>query len=64
MADDKKNITETGKVDEPPSRERESLPKLLPPMQDQPAPVNAEAPAEAHTAKEGNIPGARSSPKR
>lgn len=64
MADDKKNIPDAGKEDNPPKPEKVEPAKTAPPVQDQAAPANAEAPAEADTAKGGNIPGARSSPKR
>ena len=42
MADDKKNIPDAGKVDNPP--ELGKVEQAAPPVQDQPAPAKAEAP--------------------
>ena len=44
MADDKKNIPDAGKVDEPPKPGKVEPAKAAPPVQDQPAPAKAEAP--------------------
>lgn len=44
MADDKKNIPDAGKVDEPPTPGKVESVKADPPVQDQPAPAKAEAP--------------------
>ena len=44
MADDKKNIPAAGKADEPPKSGKVEPAKAAPPVQDQPAPANAEAP--------------------
>ena len=44
MADDKKNIPDAGKVDEPPKPEKVEPVKADPPVQDQPAPAKTEAP--------------------
>ena len=44
MADDKKNIPDAGKVDEPPKPGKVDPAKAAPPVQDQPAPVKAESP--------------------
>ena len=44
MADDKKNIPDAGKVDEPPKPGKVEPVKAAPPVQDQPAPAKAEAP--------------------
>ena len=42
MADDKKNIPDAGKIDNPP--ELGKVEQAAPPVQDQPAPAKAEAP--------------------
>ena len=44
MADDKKNIPDAGKVDEPPKPGKVEPVKADPPVQDQSAPAKAEAP--------------------
>ena len=44
MADDKKNIPDAGKADEPPKPGKVEPAKAAPPVQDQPAPAKAEAP--------------------
>ena len=44
MADDKKNIPDAGKVDEPPKPGKVDPAKAAPPVQDQPAPAKAESP--------------------
>lgn len=44
MADDKKNILDAGKVDEPPNLVKIEPVKADPPVQDQPAPAKVEAP--------------------
>ena len=44
MADDKKNIPDAGKVDEPPKPGKVEPAKAVPPVQDQPAPAKAESP--------------------
>ena len=44
MADDKKNIPDAGKVDEPPKPGKVEPAKAAPPVQDQPAPAKAESP--------------------
>lgn len=44
MADDKKNIPDAGKVDEPPKPGNVEPVKADPPVQDQPTPANAESP--------------------
>ena len=44
MADDKKNIPDAGKVDEPPKPGKVEAVKTDPPVQDQPAPAKAVAP--------------------
>ena len=44
MADDKKNIPDAGKVDEPPKPGKVEPVKTDIPVQNQPAPANAEAP--------------------
>ena len=44
MADDKKNIPDAGKVDDPPKPGKVEPVKADPPVQDQPAPAKAEAP--------------------
>ena len=43
MADDKKNIPDAGKADEPPKPGKVEPAKAAPPVQDQPAPAKAEA---------------------
>ena len=43
MADDKKNIPDAGKVDEPPKPGKVEPAKAAPPVQDQPAPAKADA---------------------
>lgn len=43
MADDKKNIPDAGKVDEPPKPGKVDPAKAAPPVQDQPAPAKAES---------------------
>ena len=43
MADDKKNISDAGKVDEPPNPGKVEPVKAAPPVQDQPAPAKADA---------------------
>lgn len=44
MADDKMNITDAGKVDDPPKPGMVEPVKVDSPVQDQPAPAKAEAP--------------------
>ena len=44
MADNKKNIPDAGKADEPPKPGKVEPAKAAPPVQDQPAPAKAEAP--------------------
>ncbi len=44
MADDKKNIPDAGKVDEPPKPGKVEPVKTAPTVQDQTAPAKAEAP--------------------
>ena len=44
MADDKKNIPDAGKVDNPPESGKVEPAKAAPPAQDQPAPAKTEAP--------------------
>lgn len=46
MADDKKNIPDTGKVNEPPKPGKVEPAKAVPSVQDQPAPAKAEAPKD------------------
>ena len=43
MADDKKNIPDAGKVDEPPKPGKVEPAKAAPPVQDQTAPAKADA---------------------
>lgn len=43
MADDKKNIPDAGKVDNPPEPGKVEPVKAAPPVQDQPAPAKADA---------------------
>ena len=43
MADDKKNIPDAGKVDNPPEPGKVEPAKAAPPVQDQPAPAKADA---------------------
>ena len=47
MADDKKNIPDAGKVDEPPKPGKTEPVKTAPTVQDQTAPAKAEAPVVA-----------------
>ena len=54
MADDKKNIPDAGKVDEPPKPEKVEPAKADSPVQDQPAPAKAEAPV-VEGAPNGNL---------
>ena len=51
MADDKKNIPDAGKVDEPPKPGKVEPAKAVPPAQDQPAPAKAEAPVTEGASK-------------
>ena len=51
MADDKKNIPDTGKVDEPPKPGRVEPVKADPPVQDQPASAKAKAPVTEDASK-------------
>ena len=51
MADDKKNIPDTGKDDEPPKPGRVEPVKADPPVQDQPASAKAEAPVTEDASK-------------
>ena len=51
MADDKKNIPDAGKVDEPPKPEKVEPVKADFPVQDQPAPAKAEAPVTEDASK-------------
>ena len=44
MADDKKNIPNAGKVDDPPKPGKVEPDKVASPVKDQPAPARAEAP--------------------
>ena len=46
MADDKKNIPDAGKVDEPPKPGKVEPVKADPPVQDQPTPAKTEAPKD------------------
>ena len=46
MADDKKNIPDAGKVDEPPKPGKVEPDKAAPPVQDQPTPAKTEAPKD------------------
>ena len=59
MADDKKNIPDAGKVDEPPVVE--GAPKVItPPTAEQPVPAGKEAPKDKDTptpSMEGSLPG-------
>ena len=52
MADDKKNIPDAGKVDNPP--ELGKVEQAVPPVQDQPAPAKTEAPVVEGASKGGN----------
>ena len=47
MADDKKNIPDAGKIDNPP--ELGKVEQAAPPVQDQPAPAKAEAPVVSYS---------------
>ena len=51
MADDKKNIPDAGKVDEPPKLGKVEPVKADSPVQDQPAPAKAEAPVTEDVSK-------------
>ena len=51
MADDKKNIPDAGKVDEPPKPGKVEPVKADFPVQDQPAPAKAEAPVTEDASK-------------
>ena len=51
MADDKKNITDAGKVDEPPKPGKVEPVKADSPVQDQPVPAKAEAPVTEDASK-------------
>ena len=51
MADDKKNIPDAGKVDNPPEPGKVEPAKAVPPAQDQPAPAKAEAPVTEGASK-------------
>lgn len=51
MADDKKNIPDAGKVDEPPKPEKVEPVKADSPVQDQPTPARAEAPVTEDASK-------------
>ena len=51
MADDKKNIPDAGKVDQPPKSGKVEPVKADSPVQDQPAPAKTEAPAVEGTPK-------------
>ena len=54
MAEDKKNIPDAGRVDEPPKPGKVEPVKADSPVQDQPTPAKAEAPKEKDApAKEG-----------
>ena len=61
MADDKKNIPDAGKVDEPPKPGKVEPVKADPPVQDQPAPAKAEAPVVEDASKVVTRPLRRSS---
>ena len=56
MADDKKNIPDAGKVDEPPKPGKVEPVKADSPVQDQPAPAKAEAPVIEDASKGGKPP--------
>ena len=60
MADDKKNIPDAGKVDNPP--ELGKVEQAVPPVQDQPAPAKTEAPV-VEGASKGGTPLAAEAPK-
>ena len=51
MADDKKNIPDAGKVDNPPELGKVEPAKAAPPEQDQPAPAKTEAPVTEDASK-------------
>ena len=51
MADDKKNIPNAGKVDDPPKPGKVEPVKADSPVQDQPAPARAEAPVTEDASK-------------
>lgn len=51
MADDKKNIPDAGKADEPPKLGKVESAKAAPPVQDQPTPANAESPVTEDASK-------------
>ena len=51
MADDKKNIPDAGKVDQPPKSGKVEPVKADSPVQDQPAPAKAEAPVTEDASK-------------
>ena len=60
MADDKKNISDARKVDEPPEPGKVESAKAAPPVQDQPASVGKEASKDKDApapSKEGSQPG-------
>ena len=56
MADDKKNIPDAGKVDQPPKSGKVEPVKADSPVQDQPAPAKAEAPRGRGCAQSGHTP--------
>ena len=58
MADDKKNIPDSGKVDEPPSRKRWSLTKLHPGRRISPPPAKTEFSVAEGASKVKTPPGA------
>ena len=64
MADDKKNIPDAGKVDEPPKPGKVEPVKADPPVQDQPAPAKAEAPMTVDASKVVTSPPRRKNPLR
>lgn len=60
MADDKKNIPDTGKIDNPPEPGNVEPAKATSPVQEQPAPAKAEAPKDKDApapSKESTPPG-------
>ena len=61
MADDKKNIPDAGKVDEPPKPGKVEPVKADSPVQDQPAPAKAEAPVTEDASKVVTFPFMKSS---
>lgn len=58
MADDKKNIPDAGKVDNPPEPGKVEPAKATPPGQEQPAPAKA----EAHKDKDAPAPSMEGAP--